>query len=53
MKYYVTKVNQVNENKEFEANLDLIKRDAPNEIGQMLPYYKMYFLTSCTNSSNL
>ena len=27
--------NQVNENKEFEAKLSLIKRQAPNESGQM------------------
>ena len=32
--------NQVNENKEFEANLNLLKRDVPNEFGHMLPYYK-------------
>ena len=31
--------NQINENKEFEANLNLLKRKAPNEFGYMLPYY--------------
>ena len=31
--------NQINENKEFEANLYLLKRNAPNEFGYMLPYY--------------
>ena len=31
--------NQVNEKKEFEANLNLLKRKAPNELGCMLPYY--------------
>ena len=31
--------NQINENKEFEANLNLLKRKAPNELGYMLPYY--------------
>ena len=38
--------NQINENKEFEANLNLLKRKAPNpnEFGYMLTYY--------TNSSN-
>ena len=30
---------QINENKEFEANLYLLKRKAPNEFGYMLPYY--------------
>ena len=30
---------QINENKEFEANLNLLKRKAPNEFGYMLPYY--------------
>ena len=31
--------NQINENKEFEANLYLLKRKAPNEFGYLLPYY--------------
>ena len=31
--------NQINENKEFEANLNLLKRKAPNEFGYKLPYY--------------
>ena len=31
--------NQINENKEFEANLNELKRHQPNEFGQMLPYY--------------
>ena len=31
--------NQVNENKEFEANLNELKRHPPNEFGHMLPYY--------------
>ena len=31
--------NQINENKEFEANLNLLKRKAPSENGYMLPYY--------------
>ena len=30
---------QINENKEFEANLNELKRNAPNEFGHMLPYY--------------
>ena len=33
--------NQVNENKKFEANLSLLKRVIPNEVGHMLPYYKL------------
>ena len=32
--------NDVNENKEFEANLNLLKRKAPNLFGHMLPYIK-------------
>ena len=36
----ITCKNQVNENKEFEANLILLKQDAPNEVGHLLPYYK-------------
>ena len=28
--------NQINENKEFEANLNLLKREAPNQFGYML-----------------
>ena len=31
--------NQVKENKEFEANLNLLKRDVPNQFGHMLPYF--------------
>ena len=31
--------NQIHENKEFEANLNLLKRHPPNEFGHMLPYY--------------
>ena len=42
--------NEVNENKEFEANLNELKRHAPNEFGHMLPYYKMKFSTFCTKS---
>ena len=33
--------NQVNENKVFEANLNLLKIEAPNQFGHMLPYYKL------------
>ena len=32
--------NQVDENKEFEAKLNLIRRQAPNEVGQLPPFYK-------------
>ena len=31
--------NQINENKEFEANLNELKRHPLNEFGHMLPYY--------------
>ena len=31
--------NLMNENKEIEANLNLLKRDLPNQFGNMLPYY--------------
>ena len=31
--------NHINEKKEFEANLNLLKRKTPNEFGFMLPYY--------------
>ena len=33
--------NQINESKEFEANLNELKRHAPNQFGYMLPYYKV------------
>ena len=36
--------NQVNENKEFEANLNLLKRDVSNQFGHRLPYYILYIL---------
>ena len=32
---------QINGNKEFEANLNLLKRKAANEFGYMLHYYKI------------
>ena len=31
----------INENKEFEANLNELKRQPPNQFGYMLPYYKI------------
>ena len=31
--------NQINENKEFEANLNLLKREAPKEFGYMLSFF--------------
>ena len=31
--------NKINENKEFEANLNLLKREAPSQFGYMPPYY--------------
>ena len=33
--------NQINETKKFEANLNKLKRHAPNEFAYMLPYYKI------------
>ena len=39
-KLCTTCTNQVNENKEFETNLILLKRRVPNEFVLMLPYYK-------------
>ena len=30
---------QINKNKEFAANLNLLKREKPNDRGHMLPYY--------------
>ena len=47
----ITCNNQINENKEFEANLNLLKRDVPNRFGHMLPYYVILFSTFCTKSS--
>ena len=38
VKYYVTN-GEVNENKEFETNLNFLKGHAPNQFGYMLPYY--------------
>ena len=38
---------QTNENKEFEANFNGLKRHPPNETFQMLPYYKIYLSTFC------
>ena len=47
---FTTCNNQVNENKEFETNLNLLKREAPNQFGYMLPKYKTKFSRFCTNS---
>ena len=33
--------NQINKNKEFEANLHVLKWHAPNEVGYKLPFYKI------------
>ena len=33
--------NQVKENKDFEANIYLLKRHAPNLFGYLLPYYEV------------
>ena len=32
--------NLVNESKEFEANLNILKREFANDFGHMLPYFK-------------
>ena len=37
----VTCNNRIDENNEFEANLNLLKRKAPNKFGYMLPHYKI------------
>ena len=42
---------QINENKEFEANLNELKRHPPYEFGHMLPHSKIYFATFSTKSS--
>ena len=31
---------QFNEKEEFETNINLIKRETPNQFGHMLPHYK-------------
>ena len=33
--------DQINGNKEFEANLNELKRRKPNDFGHMLPYYEI------------
>ena len=33
--------NLINENKEFETNLNELKRHPPNEFCHLLPYYKI------------
>ena len=37
--FCVTCNNQIKENKEIEAHSNLLKREKPNDRGQMLPYY--------------
>ena len=43
--------NQINENKEFEANLKLLNRRPPNKLGQMIPFCKLEVSTFCTKPS--
>ena len=31
--------NQINENEDFEATLNLLKQEAPNQFGHMLPFF--------------
>ena len=48
--------NQVNENKEFEANLNLLKRKALNQFGYVLPYFMEYddlFVINYLNRSSV
>ena len=33
--------NQVNENKKFEANLNILKRDVPNQLSLILLIYEV------------
>ena len=42
---------QISENKEFEVNLNELKRHPPNDFGHMLPFYIILFSTYCTKSS--
>ena len=35
-------INQIIENIEFEAKINLLKRQTPSRFGHMLPYYKVY-----------
>ena len=39
--------NETNENKEFEANSTLLNRQAPNELGLMLPCSEDYGDFAC------
>ena len=48
-----TRNDQIDENKEFEAKLNELERHSPNDFGHLLPYYKIFFSTFCTKSSNL
>ena len=32
--------NQINENKELKTNSNLLRRQAPNEFGHIVPYFK-------------
>ena len=42
---------QINEKKEFEANLNELKRHPPNEFGRMLPYFKLWKYFVCNKLS--
>ena len=41
--------NRMNENKEFDANLNELKRHPPNEFGFMLPCYENNFKSFVLN----
>ena len=45
--------NHINENKEFEANLNLIKRQAPNDFGYLLPCFKKWDDLFVKNNVNI
>ena len=40
---FITCKNQPNENKEFEANINVIKSQALNQFSYLLPYFKEKF----------
>ena len=43
--------NQIIENKEFEADLNELKRHSANEFGNMLPYYKIQYKFTYSNTN--
>ena len=44
--------NQISENRDFEGNLNEVKRHPPNDFGKMLPLNKVMFYDICIENNS-